>query len=784
MRGLSIAAVAAVFVFYGCADERPRPPAPASPATCDVCLLPPPQCTGAATLRTFTSTTCDDGLCLLGYTDAMCDDGCAAGACAGADPCAGVSCDQPPARACADASTLVTYASSGTCAGGMCTYSSTTTACGNGCAMAACVGDPCAGVMCDQPPAAMCADAMTLRTHASAGQCNPATGDCSYAPMDTTCNQGCSQGACNQDPCAGVMCDQPPAPTCSDPQTLLSHDAPGSCAGGMCTYTERNTTCAEGCDQGACLPPSSISRYPGLTETQVDTGLAQGLSVASTEDRVMVLRTIDTATWSRGALAALSIDAQGNGTAVELTTGVYMVNGYPRAEFSADGSALYFVDVAQQPSRLVMANSDGSNQRVLNTGTTQRTWHRANRLFYLIDGPTPSSGNREVWAVDMPNGTPVQLVAPGDVYYPEVTPTADGQRALICGSNSSGCSIYDATTGTSVAVDTMGNVLGGLSLSSDGAWLAYRRVGDHVHLINLATGTNTLVASTIGWMLLSPDARFLAYTRRGASGWLGQVILHPLAGGNDVTLTAPMGTNWSSGLEFSDDGSLVVIQGQGKVAVAPVTGGAFTELTTTHSSRGSSTDPGSWVFSSGDQRIAINEDNRQVTVYPTTGGAGNTLMHPVDHEGHWEAVSSNPGLLVFTSPNRTQSGIYGSVVLYPNDGSGAGRVLPGNAMPAPILSQVYHRWPIPWTKSGHTGANGPYTWGWIGSAIVYQAYTRNVVGFDLVAATDDLATVGVVAAGIKVWAVWSYASRPARVFFAKSGMNGVWFSEFPQTPGR
>jgi hypothetical protein len=67
-----------------------------------------------------------------------------------ADPCAGVTCDSPPAATCSDSATLVTY-SAGTCSAGSCSYSPATQACASGCYAGACVGagtDACG--MCDR----------------------------------------------------------------------------------------------------------------------------------------------------------------------------------------------------------------------------------------------------------------------------------------------------------------------------------------------------------------------------------------------------------------------------------------------------------------------------------------------------------------------------------------------------------------------------------------------------------------------------------------------------------
>jgi hypothetical protein len=56
------------------------------------------------------------------------------------DPCAGVTCTTPPAAACSNLATLVTYASTGTCSAGTCQYAATMQTCTNGCDVSTCVG--------------------------------------------------------------------------------------------------------------------------------------------------------------------------------------------------------------------------------------------------------------------------------------------------------------------------------------------------------------------------------------------------------------------------------------------------------------------------------------------------------------------------------------------------------------------------------------------------------------------------------------------------------------------
>ena len=60
------------------------------------------------------------------------------GGSAGADPCAGVTCDSPPADSCESSGTLKTHEPIGTCSGGACSYTEVLVPCTHGCASAAC----------------------------------------------------------------------------------------------------------------------------------------------------------------------------------------------------------------------------------------------------------------------------------------------------------------------------------------------------------------------------------------------------------------------------------------------------------------------------------------------------------------------------------------------------------------------------------------------------------------------------------------------------------------------
>ena len=82
------------------------------------------------------------------------------------------------------------------------------------------------------------------------------------------------------------------------------------------------------------------------------------------------------------------------------------------------------------------------------------------------------------------------------------------------------------------------------------------------------------------------------------------------------------------------------------------------------------------------------------------------------------------------------------------DGTGAATLVPGTVLPAFTQSQLYHSAQTGW--QGSDGGLGqiaePFTWGWLGSEIVYESdRDSNNPWFDVIAATDTVGTVGVIA---------------------------------------
>jgi hypothetical protein len=400
----------------------------------------------------------------------------------------------------------------------------------------------------------------------------------------------------------------------------------------------------------------------------------------------------------------------------------------------------------------------------------------------MFDGPS-HGGDRDVRALRLPGGTPVELVTPGSVYYPEVTPNATGSAVVVSDQSGNAYQLIQTSNGASVPLGTSAQI-SSYAWSPDGARLAYWHFDGALHVIRSdGTGDTVIAASGAEQPQFSPDGQRLVYATVAASGWLATAVVHSFSGGADVILTPSATRSWSSALAFSPDAHLVVFTSQdATLGVAPITGGAVVEVTHTLDA---AVGVAPYGFDLTHSRIAVLESGRVVAVAPTAGGPAQALSVPVDQPPFYEPEATNAGLLVFTCPTPTQSGVFGSVDLYPASGAGAPTTLPGTVLPAFVMSQLDHQQPFGWT--GADGGSGqvaePFTWGWFGSEIVYEARTFAVAGIDVVAATDDVATVGVIAPAAEVWGVRD-GGVPTRVFFTHVAHDGVWMSPLPQTPGR
>ncbi|MCK5804363.1 MAG: hypothetical protein KAI66_16110, partial [Lentisphaeria bacterium] len=96
------------------------------------------------------------------------------------------------------------------------------------------------------------------------------------------CPDGCAEGACNDDPCDGIDCDEPPANTCSDANHLRAYDPLGTCADGLCNYTSNIVECPDGCVNAECqgCQPSTCTDL-GFECGLHDNGCGQNINCGS-----------------------------------------------------------------------------------------------------------------------------------------------------------------------------------------------------------------------------------------------------------------------------------------------------------------------------------------------------------------------------------------------------------------------------------------------------------------------------------------------------------------------
>jgi len=246
--------------------------------------VPEPTCDGSIVIASE-GGACDGGTCEYPTTETDCaDDGlsCVDGACV--DLCGDVTCDEAPADAC-EGDIAVQYTGDGLCDEGACIFDARREDCGvagGSCVDGACeFPEPCEGVVCDTPPAPTC-DGTTVLAFEDTGVCD--VGVCRYAPVRTNCaasGRFCVEGACvDADPCDTLVCDDPPEPDC-DGDLRIDYLPDGTCDLGECGYPATATDC--GAFGGTCVDGACVGGDPcrDVTCDEVPGATCDGASVLS-----------------------------------------------------------------------------------------------------------------------------------------------------------------------------------------------------------------------------------------------------------------------------------------------------------------------------------------------------------------------------------------------------------------------------------------------------------------------------------------------------------------------
>jgi hypothetical protein len=217
-----------------------------------ICESPPARyCSDDGLFLYDTRGTCKKGVCTYAGQTVPCARGCEDGRCIEFNACYEVRCNEPPASFCVDDTLLRHYVWPGRCDGGACIYDYEEVECEQGCLEGQCVEELCEGIPCRRAPANHCLDEnILLVANALTGTC--AAGFCDYDTKEIVCENGCENGRCIDEPCAGINCDLPPAQYC-DGQIEVSFSTTGTCESGICVYEETRRKCAGGCSAGLCL---------------------------------------------------------------------------------------------------------------------------------------------------------------------------------------------------------------------------------------------------------------------------------------------------------------------------------------------------------------------------------------------------------------------------------------------------------------------------------------------------------------------------------------------------
>ena len=231
-----------------------------TPSSAAYCFSPPfPECVGDDLRIPYPDGIATADGCDYPIRTVRCEAGCdaAAGACK-EDPCFGKICADPPAPFC-EGDLLIRWAPFGRCADdGECVYIKEVVPCDDGCSEAACrEEDRCSNIVCNTPPSTFCLDEKTLFVYEARGACD--NGACIYSGASVLCDGDCEEGRCTDDPCLGVHCNFPTAPSCTADGTLRIWDgAPFAdevplCRDGVCLYNTDDVNCGEsGCSDGRC----------------------------------------------------------------------------------------------------------------------------------------------------------------------------------------------------------------------------------------------------------------------------------------------------------------------------------------------------------------------------------------------------------------------------------------------------------------------------------------------------------------------------------------------------
>ena len=218
-----------------------------------VCTTPPEDDCVDGVKRVFQGDGhCEIGSCVYYSADVVCDYGCLGTECAN---CSSNTDCPGSGEYCEEGSVVINLAQ---CTEGACELNSENEACDWGCQGGICKMNPCDEVQCAGPPPPECADGGVV-TYEAEGTCIADGEDvyhCEFAEAGLeNCDSGCTNGYCNDSPCAAVTCNESPEIACEESE-LLTYPEVGVCevqgTEPVCTYTPNRQECQNGCGEGHC----------------------------------------------------------------------------------------------------------------------------------------------------------------------------------------------------------------------------------------------------------------------------------------------------------------------------------------------------------------------------------------------------------------------------------------------------------------------------------------------------------------------------------------------------
>jgi hypothetical protein len=294
---------------------------------------------------------------------------------------------QTPASTCRDNKTLLANKLTN-CDEKKCQYSNVLVTCANECINGACVGQPCAGVFCENPAQSECTGEHTLSVNVAPGICSETTGQCIFQVAQMSCQGTCSTGRCESDLCLGVSCRIPPLSQCvgNNARNFVA----GACRNGTCEFSNVDTPCVNGCFNGACITNASGGGSAVSGGGTAIAGGGSGLFGGGASAGGSASTGGGTVFASGGGTSSFGGGGAGGGAAIALWT---QVNAAPPLPTFRSEAALAYDSVRQ---KVIMFGGGNSNRRLNDTWE----WNGSNWTEIIIAGNRPSIRDGAAMAYD------------------------------------------------------------------------------------------------------------------------------------------------------------------------------------------------------------------------------------------------------------------------------------------------------------------------------------------------------------------------------------------------